>query len=600
MSTFDYTSRDYQAIREDLLARASEIFPEWTSRDPSDFGMLLVDLWAYMGDVLHFYVDRASKEAFLETATQRESLLAIANLLDYIPVGRTAALSSIRLDASQSLATDASPILIPAGTRFLATPLIEGASKIVFTSNQNIAFNVSGAFIENYTTYPKSTIATLSLIEGEIFNESFTSNGQLGQRFTLSKTGVVASSIVVDIYEAVGGAAARYGLVDRLIEHTSTAPVYAVDLNADDSSTLVFGNGIHGKVPTNNALVNVTYRRSRGSAGNVDAYSIKEFESLTNNLGPAYDGIVVLPNQSRAFGGSDAESAASLKVNIPASFRSQDRAVSLQDYVDLVLRVPGIIKANAKVNVGKTALVGGITNRSLSASVATLTTNGNHGLTVGETIAVFGVGEPFDGTFVVKTGSTGSSLQYDLNAANISSASVAASAMYMNAQVEIYALTPQDIYDGLSTTPTTSPINLDPTYRDFIYTYLRPRELIGVTSVVKPSVDLDLVKITCDVSVLPTYVQDSVLENVENAIKALFTFDNVSFGQRLTLGDLYRVALSVEGVDYVNVTRFTTTTNNVIDTISISPAVQGVKASDVRLLLLSNLVVNASGGIATI
>lgn len=600
MSTFDYTSRDYLSIKNDLLARASEIFPEWTSRDSSDFGMLLVDLWSYMGDVMHFYIDRASKEAFLETATQRESLLAIANLLDYIPIGRTAAVSTIRLNAAQSLATDTSPVLIPAGTRFLATPLVEGASKVVFTSNEDIAFNVTGTQVAGYTTYPKSTIASLSLIEGEIFTESFTSNGQLGQRFTLSKTGVVASSVVVDVYEGVGGIAVRYGLVDRLIENTSTAPVYAIDLNADDSSTLVFGNGVHGKVPTNNALVNVTYRRSRGAAGNVDAAAIKEFESLTNGVGPSYDGIVVLPNQSRAFGGSDAESAASLKVNIPASFRSQDRAVSLQDYIDLVLRVPGIVKTTAKVNVGKNAIVGNITNKAISASVATLTTNGNHGLTVGETIAVFGVGEPFDGTFVVKTGSTGSSLKYDLNAANVTSASVAASATYMNAQVEIYALTPQDIYDGLATSPTVSPLRLSDVYRDFIYAYLRPRELVGVNSVVQPTVVLDSVKIACDISVLPTYVQDSVVENVRVAIKELFTFDNISFGQRITLGDLYRTILSVDGVDYTNISRFTKTSNNVIDTISINPAVQGIKADDLRLPLLTTLVVNANGGIANI
>ena len=90
MTTFDYTNRDYTSIRNDLLNRASVVLPEWTSRDNSDFGMLFVDLVAYMGDILHYYVDQAARESFLETATRRSSLLAIASLLDYIPHGRTA------------------------------------------------------------------------------------------------------------------------------------------------------------------------------------------------------------------------------------------------------------------------------------------------------------------------------------------------------------------------------------------------------------------------------------------------------------------------------------------------------------------------------
>lgn len=594
---FDYTNRDFASIKDSLLERASLIFPEWTSRDPSDFGMLFVDLWAYMGDVLHYYVDRASKEAFLETATQRESLLSIAKLLDYIPIGRTAALSSIQLDATASEATDASPILIPAGTRFLATPLNEGAEKVVFTSNRNIAFNVSGSAITDYDTYQKTTVVTLPLTEGEIFTESFTSNGQAGQKYTLETTGVVSGSIRVDVFEGVSAAAVRYGNVSRLIEYPNTALVYSVILNSDESSTIVFGNGVHGKIPTNNALINVVYRRSRGNAGNVNPNAIKEFESLSNDLGPSYDGIVITPNTSRAFGGSDSESVASLKNNIPASFRSQDRAVSLQDYIDLTLRVPGIVKATAKVNVGTNAKRGGITDKSVSASVATLTSDSAHGLSVGDVIAIFGVGDPFDGTFVTTSGTSGTTLTYDVSSADISSASVAASASYMNAQVEIYALTPQDVYDGtLATNPTTSPLSLSSSYRDLIYEYIRSREMVGVNSVVMSTVSLNNVKIACEVAVLPAYIQATVVDDVSSALKDLFVFDSAKFEQQITVGELYRTIMGITGVDYVNISKFTTATSG-IDTLSVSPTVQGIKADENKLLLLTELTVTGSGGI---
>ena len=213
MTTFDYTNRDYISIRNDLLNRASVVLPEWTSRDNSDFGMLFVDLVAYMGDILHYYVDQAARESFLETATRRSSLLAIASLLDYIPHGRTAAQTSITLNATNSLATDAAPILIPANTKFTAKPLVETADSVIFTSNQAIAFNATGTAITGYVTYAKTTPALLSLTEGEFFTETFTSNGQISQTYTISKTGVVKSSLVVSVAEGVLGASDRKSVV---------------------------------------------------------------------------------------------------------------------------------------------------------------------------------------------------------------------------------------------------------------------------------------------------------------------------------------------------------------------------------------------------
>lgn len=601
MSTFDYTNRDYESIRTDLLNRAAVVLPEWTSRDSSDFGILFVDLVSYMGDILHYYVDQAARESFLETATRRSSLLAIASLLDYIPHGRTSAQTSIVLNATNSLATDVSPILIPANTKFTANPLVETAESVIFTSNQAIAFNSTGTPIAGYTTYAKTVPATLGLTEGEFFTETFTSNGQLSQRYTLSKTGVVKESIVVNVAEGVLGANVSYSQVTRLIENTNSDKVYVASIESDDSVVLQFGNGIHGKIPATNATVTITYRRSRGAAGNVEANSVTAFYSLSNSFGPTYDGIVITPNSIRAFGGSDSESIVSLKANIPTSFRSQDRAVSLQDYEDLLLRVSGIVKTKAEIVSGATAKQGVITNKAKTPTVATLTTSSAHGLTTNEYVGVFGVDDTFDGTYVVTGTPTPTTFTYALVSASVASASVASTATYKNAQVKLYALTPQDVYDGtLVVNPTTSPISLDTGYRDFIYDYISPREIVGVNSLVMPSVSLDLVKITCNVAVLPSFIQDSVKDNVETAIKALFNFDEVSFGQTITLGTLYRTILGVDGVDYVSVSRFTKGATNVIDVASLAPSVEGVQASANRLLLLSQLSVTASGGVASV
>jgi hypothetical protein len=98
---------------------------------------------------------------------------------------------------------------------------------------------------------------------------------------------------------------------------------------------------------------------------------------------------------------------------------------------------------------------------------------------------------------------------------------------------------------------------------------------------------------------MSNYSQDAVKTDVEDAIKDLFSFDNVEFDQIVTLGSLYRTVLDIPGVDYVTISTFNTTgTPNEISTVGISPSVKGVTTTTGTLLLLTDLVVTASGGIA--
>jgi len=358
MTTFDYTSRDYTSIQADLLARAATQLPEWTSRETSDFGMVLVDLWSYMGDVLHYYVDRAAGEAFLGTATQRESVLAIANLLDYVPAGRRAATAAIQLDASLTTASDTTPIYIPQYTRFEASPLIDTSTKVVFTLDTPIAFvgTVSGASTNlvsdgvTYSTYAKTVVPSVLLTEGERFTETYTATGLSGQQLTLRQSGAVTSSITVSVGEGANSSDVSYSYVARIIDGGSSSKVYTVSIDADNYTTISFGNGINGKIPTTNSSISISYRRSRGAAGNVVVGAITTLESTTVPNKPSLDGLRVIPNISKASGGVDIESIASLKANIPVTFRTQDRAVSLQDYKDIVKRVTGIVRSTAYVD----------------------------------------------------------------------------------------------------------------------------------------------------------------------------------------------------------------------------------------------------------
>lgn len=61
-----------------------------------------------------------------------------------------------------------------------------------------------------------------------------------------------------------------------------------------------------------------------------------------------------------------------------------------------------------------------VTNKALTSNVATLTTSAAHGLFVGDSVTVAGVGAPFDGVFVL-TAVTSTTLSYACTNANITS-----------------------------------------------------------------------------------------------------------------------------------------------------------------------------------
>ena len=335
MATIDYSNRDYDSIRADLLSRATEIVPEWTARNSSDFGVLFVDLWSYFADVLHYYIDRAAGEAFITTATQRESLLALASLFDYNPQLQTSATSTVTVVGTNIPAGET--VTINSGTTFVA-PATSERPIIYFTSTQSASASASSN-------------AVITVVEGlQVSNETVgTSNGSANQRFSLFYEGVVGDSVEVFVQEGtvIDGVPSNveYQFVNKLLDSTSNDRVFTLVSTASNGTDIVFGNGINGKVPNTGQTIIVNYRKGVGANGNISANSITQIQDS-----PSVYISEILSTAST--GGANIESINSLRNNIPSSFATQDRAVSLSDYKALVLQVAGVAKGTAAYSNG--------------------------------------------------------------------------------------------------------------------------------------------------------------------------------------------------------------------------------------------------------
>jgi len=93
-----YRIRTYATFRQAMLTRIAfekvegkKPLADWTARQDDDFGIALIDMWAYIADILTFYQERTANEAYLRTARWRDSLRRLAALLDYQPAPGVAA-----------------------------------------------------------------------------------------------------------------------------------------------------------------------------------------------------------------------------------------------------------------------------------------------------------------------------------------------------------------------------------------------------------------------------------------------------------------------------------------------------------------------------
>src|SRR5437773_1991143 len=83
----------------------------WRARSSADFGIMLLEMWAYVCDCISFYDQVRADESYLRTAQLRSSVRMLAGLLGYVPRPAVAALADLAV-----FADGRRPVTLPIGT----------------------------------------------------------------------------------------------------------------------------------------------------------------------------------------------------------------------------------------------------------------------------------------------------------------------------------------------------------------------------------------------------------------------------------------------------------------------------------------------------
>jgi uncharacterized phage protein gp47/JayE len=344
----DYSARDYDTIKQSLIARIPVHLPEWTNRSENDFGIVLIELFAYQADMLAFYIDRAANESSLQNAIRRETVLSFAGLVGYVPDDMVPSSGSVTFTAAPGRTADA---VIPAGTLLYTYSPSSDTSPVPFTTDEDLVIDTA------------SSSGSVSVTQGEMrVNELVgTSSGAASITASLFEVGVVVESVVVDVL--MGD--------DSLLEAGATDQVFIVTVDVNGVAFVMFGDGANGLIPPSNALIHATYRTAIGARGNISA------ANTITVVAESIDGVASVTNPAPVTGGTDRESIDEIRRNLPGSIKALNRATTLEDFEPLAEQVAGVLHAKATAEVYTSVIVyvvpvgGGTPSADLKADVET-------------------------------------------------------------------------------------------------------------------------------------------------------------------------------------------------------------------------------------
>lgn len=354
--SIDYTSRDFYSVREELvnLVKQRTNIPgqrQWTGEDPSDFGVALVEAFAYIADLNNYYIDRIANESYLPTASQRKSVINLANLYGYTPTGYRSAICTVEFSNDSEDETYTLPVGTQVSAEVICNDVVE---EVIFTTLEE-AVVAPGGTDEVYASHGESIsqrtvgVDTAGGITGELIG---TSNGSANQRFVLSENQVVEGS--VQVYVMAGDVYEPWTEVQHISDYGPSDAVYRTEIDENNFVYVVFGDGISGSLPNNLASIKAVYTVGGGSIGNIASdllNTIITVPGLTSVQLNALSEFVSPTGNTAGVGGADPEDNRSIRTNASKAIRAINRAVSLQDYADFALYAANAGKANAAADI---------------------------------------------------------------------------------------------------------------------------------------------------------------------------------------------------------------------------------------------------------
>lgn len=276
---------------------------------------VLLDVLAYNTHYNAIYANLIANEMFLDSASKRNSVVSLAKQLGYTPQSVRSARAKVDLFAVPS--GTPSTLFLPKLQPF--TAIKDGRTYTFYNKDSRIIVPIGGVYV----------FSDLEIVEGTPLTATF----EVGPstKFLLGNSNIDLSTLTVEVQES-----SDVVNVETFVRATSinnikaTTPVYYVQEVYDGLYEIKFGDGVIGKSVVNGNIVRISYIVSTGS----DANSIKVFQ-FDGSTDVSAEFVMVLKEE--ATGGGEIETTESIKFRAPLAFSTQNRAVTAEDYKNIIL-----------------------------------------------------------------------------------------------------------------------------------------------------------------------------------------------------------------------------------------------------------------------
>lgn len=338
MPLLNFTSLDFDQIKETLKSflQADQNFTDYDF-EGSNLSTIL-DVLAYNTYITSYNANMIANEVFIDSATLRENVVALAKNIGYTPRSRKASRCTVNffVDTS-SLPANPSSLVLKAGP-------------VLATGNQFGGQSYTFGITEDKTIPITDNIANfinLEVIEGTRVEQSFEySSRNPNQRFILPNLGIDISTLVVKVKPTSSSTIrVKYTKNDNLFDQgtdsiiSGSSTVYFIQEIEDEQYEIIFGDGVFGKNLEDGNVVEVSYLVTNGESANRISnftFSGKLIYVKDSIEYTVTSGISQVTANLPSSGGEPIESVDSIKKYAPQVYATQNRAITANDYEVLI------------------------------------------------------------------------------------------------------------------------------------------------------------------------------------------------------------------------------------------------------------------------
>ncbi len=336
MSLLNFTSLDFDQIKEQLkqYLQSNSNFTDYDF-EGSNLSTVL-DVLAYNTYITSYNANMISNEVFIDSATLRENVVALARNIGYIPRSKKASVATINFSVEPGITPPPTTITLKKGP--VASSNSFGGQSFVFGITKDITKPVIDGIAYFYDVDVK---------QGNVIDQKFPySTNNVNQRFILSNSGIDLSSLEVYVRpSATSSLLSSYTRQDSLFDAvtgssiTGDSLIYYIQEIEDEEYEIIFGDGIFGKALSDGNIVEVSYITSSGSEANgISNLSFSGKCTYTRNAveNTISSGISLVTAETPSSGGDEIESVDSVKKFAPQIYATQNRALTSNDYEILI------------------------------------------------------------------------------------------------------------------------------------------------------------------------------------------------------------------------------------------------------------------------